>query len=135
LEPIMRSIARWAARSPAWPFTRPVSVNSFVLSLRTVFDAEAAENLDAGIELWIGKQRFRARIEDKRMELAPGVSASADAVFEGDQNALSAVIYGGRRLGDAEAAGTIAVRGDRALAERFVTLFRRPARAPVTAAT
>jgi hypothetical protein len=39
---------------------------------------------------------------------------------------LASIVYGGRPIADAEASGGLTVTGDRALAERYVTLFPLP---------
>ena len=44
---------------------------------------------------------------------------------------MAALIYGGRPLADAEAAGDLVVQGDRAAVERLAPLFPLPAKAEV----
>jgi hypothetical protein len=39
---------------------------------------------------------------------------------------LASVVYGGRRLADAEAEGELTLTGDRQLFDRFVTWFSLP---------
>jgi hypothetical protein len=53
-----------------------------------------------------------------------------DLAFTGTTGALAAAAYGGVPLRDLEAAGELSLDGDRALAERFVTLFPLPPKAP-----
>src|SRR5918998_3521966 len=43
VEPIIQSLGRWAARSPAHDPTLPISAVSLMLSFRTMFDAERAQ--------------------------------------------------------------------------------------------
>jgi len=58
-----------------------------------------------------------------------GDPAGARAIFTSDPSSMASVVYGGRPLEDAEAAGAIAIEGDRVVAADFVTLFRcRPRR-------
>ena len=45
LEPIMQAIGRWAVRSPTRRPGLPLGVNSLILSLRTMFNAESAHGL------------------------------------------------------------------------------------------
>jgi len=132
LEPLIQAIGRWAARSPGLPQGRPMSVSSLILSLRTMFDAKAARGLKAKIELRLGEQQFLARIARGRMDIS-GSTQEPDAVIESDQNALAAVVYGGRKLAEALRSGDIKLKGDTALVKRFVALFPLPARAPATA--
>ena len=44
--------------------------------------------------------------------------------------AVAGAVYGGRKLEELEAEGTLRVEGDRALARWFVTLFPLPPKAP-----
>jgi DNA-binding HxlR family transcriptional regulator/putative sterol carrier protein len=129
LEPVVTALGRWAARSPVLP-QGVLNVDSLILSLRTMFSAEAAAGLSGTIELRIGREHFRARIRRGRMELIRGSAHQPDAVIEGEADALAAVTYGGRTLAAALRAGDLAVEGDKALARRFLALFPLPERAP-----
>lgn len=133
LEPVIQMIGRWAARSPTRPQGRPLSVNSIVLSLRTMFDAEAARGLSVRIALHLGEHRFCATVARGQLEIVPGDAEAPDAVVESDPDALAAVLYGGRDLAEAAAAGDVIVAGDKSVVERFVTLFPLPDTAPATA--
>lgn len=132
LEPVIRDIGRWAARSPHLPHGRPMSVNSVILSLRTMFDPQAAGDFEAKIDLRLEGQTFRAEISEGRLDL-PGTSTGPpDSILAGDPNALAAVIYGGQKLADAVRAGDLRVEGDLSAVKRFLTLFPLPEPAPVT---
>jgi DNA-binding HxlR family transcriptional regulator len=128
IEPVIRDIGRWAARSPAMR-PGPMSVNSLILSLRTMFNATSAKGMKATVELRIGEQKFMARIAGSKIAVEPGAARKPDAIVTGDQNDMAAVIYGGRKLSDAVDAGQLTVDGDRELFQRFVTLFPLPATA------
>ena len=60
------------------------------------------------------------------MHVARGETAGADVVFTGSAPAVAAAVYGGVPLDALEAEGALTVEGDRALAERFATLFPLP---------
>lgn len=130
-EPIIQSLGRWAARSPAHDPSLPVSSTSILLSFRTMFDPARAEGLNAGIGFRFGQETFVARIEGGRIEIGRGPLDQADVVFAGSAQALAAAVYGGRPLADLASAGALSVVGDRALAERFCTLFVLPPKAEV----
>jgi DNA-binding HxlR family transcriptional regulator/putative sterol carrier protein len=134
LEPLIRAIGRWAARSPTLPMGRPMSVNSLVLSFRTMFDPAVARGFEATIALRLDGLPFRAEIAKGKLEIEPGDAEAPDAEIEADPNALAQVVYGGMALDIAVRAGDVRITGDRAVVERFVTLFPLPAPAPVTAA-
>ncbi|HEY8134367.1 MAG TPA: winged helix-turn-helix transcriptional regulator [Thermoanaerobaculia bacterium] len=128
LEPVIKELGRWAARSPFLP-QAGVSTDSLILSFRTMFDPSIAEGFSATIELRIGEDRFRARISHGQMDLVRGGAEEPDAVIEGDSETLAAVVYGGRKLSDALHTGDLKVEGDKSIARRFVTFFPLPERA------
>lgn len=130
LEPVLQAIGRWAARSPVKPDGLPISVNSLILSFRTMFNAEAARGFTAEIELRLADAPFRVRIGDGRLEAMPGPADAPAAVIESDPNALAAVVYGGRDLAEALRAGDLRIEGDVSVVARFATLFPLPDRAP-----
>jgi DNA-binding HxlR family transcriptional regulator len=130
LEPLVREFGRWAARSPSLAGGRPMSVNSLVLSLRTMFNAEAAKGFRGRISLKLGAHEFGATVGQGRIAVDPGAMTQHDVELSGDPNALAQVIYGGKTLDEAVKKGSIALSGDRRVAARFVKLFPLPARAP-----
>ncbi|MYZ48521.1 winged helix-turn-helix transcriptional regulator [Propylenella binzhouense] len=128
-EPILQALGRWAARSPSHDPTRPISSASLLLSLRTMLDPARAEGLDARIGLRLGAEAFLAHVVDGGLTYETADLAAADVVFAGTAPIIAAAIYGGQPIAALEAAGLLAVSGDRALAERFLTLFPLPAKA------
>ena len=128
-EPIFQALGRWAARSPAHNPTLPFSAASFLLSLRTMLDPIRAEGIDARIGFRLGEETFLAHLAEGRIEIARGALDDADLVFTGTPPVLAGAIYGGQPLEALEGAGVLEIRGDRALAERFVGLFPLPPKA------
>jgi DNA-binding HxlR family transcriptional regulator len=131
LEPIMRQLGRWGARSAIHPLDAHLSVTSFVLSLRTNFDPSAAEGVTADYDLRMGADRFHARVAGGRFQVSRGATKDPTAIIEGAPVALAAVVYGGRDLAEAISAGDVRVDGDEASAARFPTLFTLPEKAPL----
>lgn len=129
LEPIIKSVGRWAASSPTMQMGRPLSVNSLILSLRTMFDGSRARGLNACIGLRTRGQSFVALIHDGGMVLEPGEMEACDALIEGGPDDIASVIYAGRKLDDAIASGALAVQGKKALVKLFIACFPLPARA------
>ena len=125
-EPIFQALGRWAARSPQHDPALPLSAVSLFLSFRTMLDAERARGLVARIGFRIGAETFLARLARGRIEIERGPLENVDVVFAGAAPAVAAAVYGGQPLTALERAGMLAVEGDRALAERFVTLFPLP---------
>jgi putative sterol carrier protein len=126
LEPIVLALGGWAVRSPSFPREAPVGVDSVVLALTSLFDADAAEGFNAVLELRLGEDRFRVRIADGTIELARGQADDPDAVVETDIDTFRAVLWQGRELADALRAGGIGIEGDRRAVTRFVRLFPQP---------
>ncbi|MBE9638733.1 winged helix-turn-helix transcriptional regulator [Salipiger mangrovisoli] len=122
-EPILQELGRWAAASPLHDPTLPLSPVSFMLSLRTMFDAGAAGGLAATAVFAIGSARFTARLGDGVLPVARGETEDPDLRFEaGSGAALAAVFYGGA---PPDAVGVV-IHGDPKLAARFVGLFTLP---------
>jgi DNA-binding HxlR family transcriptional regulator len=128
-EPIFQALGRWAARSPAHDPSLPFSTASLVLSLRTMFNAERAKDMDARIGFHLGEETFLARLADGRLEIARGPLDGADLILTGAPPVLAGAIYGGQPLEALEQAGVLQVEGDRTLAQKFVRLFPLPPKA------
>ncbi|HEX8527567.1 winged helix-turn-helix transcriptional regulator [Allosphingosinicella sp.] len=130
-EPIFQALGRWAARSPGHDPRLPLSSVSLLLSFRTMIDPERARGIDARIALRLGKESFLLRLSDGRIRAVRGAAAGTELVITGTAPALAAAVYGGVPIAALEAEGALAVEGDQALLERFVTLFPLPAKAAV----
>src|SRR5205085_241806 len=125
-EPIFQELGRWAARSPSHDPRLPLSANSLMLSFRTMIDREKARWLRATIGFRLGRETFVGRLADGDIEIERGDPTGANLIFTGPPTALAAAVYGGVPLAALEAEGALKVEGDRALAERFLTLFPLP---------
>ncbi len=129
IAPILQEFGRWAARSPLHDPTRPVSTVSIMMSMRTMIDAERAEGLDARIGFVLDGESFLGRLAGGKLEIARGKADGADVIFTGTARYLAAAIYGGMPLDTLAAKGWLTIEGDRALAEKYVTLFVLPEKA------
>jgi hypothetical protein len=107
-----------------------MSVNSLVLSLRTMFNAQAAKGFQGRLWLKIDAHDFTATVGSGRMAVVPGLLGECDVELRGDPNALAAVIYGGLSLEEAMRGGSVALAGEKRVAQRFVRCFPLPERAP-----
>jgi DNA-binding HxlR family transcriptional regulator len=132
LEPVIIRLGRWGARSASRPRVAALSVDSLVLSFRTMFDPRAAEGLNASYELRLGEDRFRAVVADGRFEVVRGGAEEPDATIEADPVTLAALVYEGRPLAEALRSGDIKIEGDESAVERFLTLFPLPEPASLT---
>jgi DNA-binding HxlR family transcriptional regulator len=127
LEPVLLALGRWGSRAAMPAGGGPLGPDALVLALQTQFDPARAAGLAATFELRIGDDRFHARIHDGELRLERGGGDPPDAVIAADSGALAAVLWHDRPLATAEAAGSIAIGGDRAKAARFLELFPLPA--------
>ncbi|WP_336967926.1 winged helix-turn-helix transcriptional regulator [Sphingobium aromaticiconvertens] len=127
-EILFQVLGRWACRSPLMEAGMPMSASSVVLSMRTMIDRAALGDLNATIGFRFGDETFRAEIADGDFHLDRGTIDGAAVIFDGDQNALAGIVYGGQPF--EAVASAMTVTGDRALAERFVRLFPLPPKAP-----
>jgi DNA-binding HxlR family transcriptional regulator len=127
-EPIVKSLGRWAARSPRHDPTLPISATSLMLSFRTMFDAERARGLEASIGFRIGHESFLAHIGGGTFSNGRADAGAGAAIFTGTAPVIGAAVYSGQPLETIEAAMGLQVEGERALAERFTTLFPLPSK-------
>ncbi|MBL6456298.1 transcriptional regulator [Belnapia sp. T6] len=128
-EPIFQALGRWAARSPRHDPTLPFSAASLLLSLRTMLDPGRAGDLAARVGFRLGAETYLARLEGGRIGIAAGPVEGADLVIDGAPAVIAGAVYGGQPLAALEAAGALRIEGNRALAERFLTLFPLPPKA------
>ena len=124
-EPIVQALGRWAARSPGHDPTLPISGVSILLSFRTMISEKRAKEVDARIGFRFGREDYVARIKKGQIRIARGPLDECDVVFSGPPAALAAVVYGGQSL------DLMGVTGERALAEKFTTLFVLPSKVGV----
>lgn len=126
LEPVLLALGRWGSRAPFPPGGAGLGVDAFVVALKTLFDPSAAAGFKARVELRLEDQIFHAHVTGRRLELVRASAERPDALIEADTRSLSAVLWHGRRLGEARRAGDVKVEGSRPLIERFLRLFPAP---------
>ena len=127
LEVVIVELGRWGARSPTLPREAPRSAVSTMLSLRTLFDRDAARGMTATVELRFGVEAYHATVADGAIAVARGAAKAPDVVVEASPEALAALVYDGASLAAAQKAGDVRVAGDKALLKRFLRLFAPPA--------
>jgi DNA-binding HxlR family transcriptional regulator len=123
LEPAVLALGRWASGSPSFPAGARMGPDSLVLALKSTFQPEKADGLDARYELRLGNEGvpFRIEISGQQFDAARGEAESPDAVISADPNAIAGVVFGGNGLGKAVEAGDVAIDGSRRAAN---ALFR-----------
>lgn len=126
LEPVISALGRWALRSPLHRTDLPISATSFVLSLRTNFDATRAAGLTATYALRVGDLQLHARVVEGAFTIEPGTAEAPDAALAGGHEALAGLVYDGDDLDGAVREGRVSVTGDEEAARRFLDLFTFP---------
>lgn len=127
--PIIETLGRWAIRSPHHDPNMPISVVGLMSSFRTMFSAEHAGDMNATVGVRFGQESFLIRIAGGAIDAAREEFETADVTFAGTPAALGAFVYGGVPIEALEADGALSLSGDRAIAERFRTLFPLPPKA------
>lgn len=122
-EPIVQTLGRWAARSPQHDPTLPISGVSIMLSFRTMIDRAKAADMDAWLGFRFGEDEYVGHLSGGDFIVARGDATHSDVLFDGDPQALAAIIYGKAPF------DLMTVAGDLDLAERFRDLFHLPPKA------
>lgn len=118
--PVIASLGRWAARSPAHNPDQPMSHVSLIMSLQTLLSPALADGLRARIGFRLGDANYVVTIRDGRLDVERGEIVDCDVIFSGPSSAVAAVIHGGAPV------ESIEIKGDMELAKRFITLFPLP---------
>ncbi|RST29887.1 transcriptional regulator [Sphingomonas ginkgonis] len=126
-EPVIAELGRWAARSPRHDPTLPLSPVAIMISFRAMMDRGEAAALAGTIGFRFGDTAYVGRLDRGAFPVRRDDPAGADAVVTASPEQLAAAAYGGAPLPDG------AVEGDKALVERFLSLFSLPPKAVVEA--
>ena len=118
--PVIRSLGRWAVRSPRHDPGLFVSAVSIMMSLQTMFDPGRAGSLSGRVGFRFGESGYIAEIRDGSIDVRRGQPDDVDALITGEPGQMAGVLYGGAPL------ETVDIQGDIELAKRFVTLFPLP---------
>lgn len=128
-EETIKTLGRWAARSPAHDPTLPLSPVSLMLSFRTMFDPARAGDIAVRLEMRFGEDVFGVVVEEGRLTTERGPLDDAEAVLSGDPSAVAGVVYVDQPIDAMEAAGVLTVSGDRRAIGRFAGIFQLPEKA------
>ncbi|MGE0179534.1 MAG: winged helix-turn-helix transcriptional regulator [Sphingomonas sp.] len=131
--PIMGAMGRWATRSPGHDVSGHFSATSLMLSFQAMHSSALSKGFTATIGVRDNRDHYFARIADGTVDVRRGMPPAADVTFIGAPAMVAAAIYGGVPLVELERQGELAIEGDRAVAERFITLFPLPPKAVVPA--
>lgn len=128
LEPAVRTLGRWGARSPHFDPDQPLSCASIAMSMRTMFRPELAGGSEAAATLRLGHDEFTAVVTAGAFSIARRTEDDAADLpaLDTDPLTLAALIYQDADLSELERAGRATVRGDRDTLDRLLGCFRLP---------
>jgi DNA-binding HxlR family transcriptional regulator len=132
LEPVVTQLGAWGARSAVPPEHREIGASSIVLALRSLFDAEAAGDVEASYELRLGEESFHVGIAGGELELGRGGGEAPAVAIETDPGTLAALLTGQLALDAALESGAAKIEGGKKDARRFLTLFPMPEPCPAS---
>ena len=126
LEPVVLELGRWGSEAAFPAGDAAFGADSFVIALKTLFDARAADGVDLTVELRLGDDGFRSRVAGGRLEIARGAAEAPDATIESDPGTLAAVLWHGRPLSEALRTGDVEIAGSAPAVKRFLGVFPAP---------
>jgi DNA-binding HxlR family transcriptional regulator len=126
LEPVITHLGRWGSRSPSMPYEAHSSIDSLLLSLRSLFDPEAAGGFSATVVIRVEGRPFHAEIADGEFHLSGGEPDHPTATLDTTRQTLAELLYGARPLADARHDGQATITGSPEVITRFLQLFPLP---------
>lgn len=128
LRPIVREFGRWAARSPRYDPSLPLTATSLMLSFETMLVPQRAVGTALRTGFNLGGESFVCEVNDGRIESHRAESSEDEGaeIISARAEPVAAWIYGRVPAAELEAQGALRVVGDRACADRFATLFSLP---------
>ena len=115
LRPMLSALARWGGRYMAVPESADaVPVRTIVIALWSHVDANRARGVQLAIELRLdGEAPYTVTVADGVPDVQQGRTARADAAVTASKDAVMALALGRVTIDEAEAAGMLAIEGDR----------------------
>jgi DNA-binding HxlR family transcriptional regulator len=125
-EVVLQELGRWATRSPLHDPALPLSAASIMMSFRTMYSHERAKDEAATIGFYFGADGFVMEFGSEGIRIRRAEPDDCALTVNTNPMSLASVVYGGRPVADAEAAGELTLTGDRTLFDRFITWFPLP---------
>lgn len=132
IEPVALQLGAWAARSPSFPMEAGIGVDSLVLGLKAVFDPSAAGDLELRSGLVLDGQPFHMNVSGGQMEIGRELPADPEVTIDTDPSTLNAIVFAGRELDEAIAAGELKLTGKAEAFDALLGVFALPEQAPAT---
>ena len=123
LEPVLVELGRWGTEAPFPPDGAAFSPDSFVLALRTVFDANRPRGSEGRYLLDFGTDRFAVTLGPQGVEVARGADGEFEARLYADTATLAGLLWRGRSADEAVASGDLRIEGSKRAATKFLAAF------------
>jgi DNA-binding HxlR family transcriptional regulator len=126
LDAVVVELGRWGAQGE--PSDDPVSADSAMIRLRTLFVPQPERPWTATYEVRLGRDRFTTRVTDGRL-VAMGRGEAperADAILESDPDTLSRILGVDQAVPKAVKDGRLAITGDEQAGRRLFDAVRLP---------
>jgi DNA-binding HxlR family transcriptional regulator len=123
---VLLALCRWALAAPGWDRSLPTSNAAMMMSMRALFDAEAAAGPSLEGAICIGGDCFGCKVQGKRLSIKRREPESPDFTIESSSTGpLRRLIYGKTPPEELAAMG-LSIAGDRKALQSFVDLFHLP---------
>lgn len=129
LEPVVRELGRWYSAGPDPSTTGGMTPDAMVLAMRTMAPSSGANIPPLALRLYDGRlpdpvtREFHVGTARGRLVTAAGPTKAPVATVTADATAWSEVLFAGRPLADAEAAGAVRVEGKRKAVKGLIAAF------------
>jgi DNA-binding HxlR family transcriptional regulator len=123
LEPILIELGRWGSCEPITSGNE-LTIDALLLAFKTIF---VAPSFAATYALHVDTEWYTVAVADGSIHVVRGRPSGPSVTLECDVPTLRTFAFGRAPLVDLEAAGRLAVTGNRTLARRFPRLFQVPA--------
>ncbi|MEO6718414.1 MAG: helix-turn-helix domain-containing protein [Novosphingobium sp.] len=123
---LLLEMCRWSFAMPGWDRSLPTSSAALMLSMRALFDADAAAGLAVEGTIRIAGDTFRVSVADSRFKVERSEDGDARFVISAPSTGpLRRLVYGKVAPEDLSGFG-LSVTGDESLALQFIDLFHLP---------
>ncbi|HEX4009844.1 MAG TPA: helix-turn-helix domain-containing protein [Solirubrobacteraceae bacterium] len=131
LAPALLALGRWGSRAPLPPAAPPLGIDAAIMALETTFAPADRQDPPGPLAVGLGDQVFTLTVDAAGgLVVTRGAQGGAPARIDTETATLAAVVWHGHPLQAAIDDGTLALTGDRALADAWLAAFAAPVPVP-----
>ncbi len=125
LEPVLVALGRWGSSVPLPDAPAELSPDALAVALISMFDREAAADLDRRYRIALGEHIFSVVVQRGEIEVlrAADPLAPATLTIETDPGTLTTLLWHGGSVDDSLASGALTLDGSKRELTRFLRLF------------